>query len=78
MFEDPSGRIFNKRIMLQFFMMAHNSNMTEKERAQKLCPNLSTRQAPLPAEKPGLTSHSLSITHTWTGGVGTRSIAPPI
>ena len=32
MFDDPSGGVFNKRIMLQFFMMAQNSNMTEKER----------------------------------------------
>jgi hypothetical protein len=33
MFEDPSGGIFNKRIMLQFFQMAQNTNMPEKERA---------------------------------------------
>ena len=32
MFDDPSGGIFNKRIMFQFFMMAQNSNMSEKER----------------------------------------------
>jgi hypothetical protein len=32
MFEDPSGGIFNKRLMLQFFMMTQNTNMTEKER----------------------------------------------
>ena len=33
MFEDPSGGIFNKRLMLQFFMMTQNTNMTVKERA---------------------------------------------
>jgi hypothetical protein len=32
MFGDPSGGIFNKRTMFQFFMMAQNSNMSEKER----------------------------------------------
>jgi hypothetical protein len=32
MFEDPSGGIFNKRLMLQFFQMAQQTNMTEKER----------------------------------------------
>lgn len=31
-FEDPSGGIFNKRLMLQFFQMAQKTNMTEKER----------------------------------------------
>lgn len=33
MFADPTEGIFNKRIMLQFFQMAQQSNMTEKERA---------------------------------------------
>ena len=32
MSDDPSGGIFNKRIMFQFFMMAQNSNMSEEER----------------------------------------------
>jgi hypothetical protein len=33
MFVDPTEGIFNKRIMLQFFQMAQQSNMSEKERA---------------------------------------------
>jgi hypothetical protein len=32
MFVDPTDGIFNKRIMLQFFQMVQQSNMTEKER----------------------------------------------
>ncbi len=33
MYEDPSGGIFNMRVMLQFFEMSSKSNMTEVERA---------------------------------------------
>ena len=32
MFDDPPCGIFNKRIIFPFFMMAQNSNMSEKER----------------------------------------------
>lgn len=33
MYEDPSGGVFNKRVMLQFFQMSANTNMTAVERA---------------------------------------------
>jgi hypothetical protein len=33
MYEDPSGGVFNMRVMLQFFQMSENTNMTEGERA---------------------------------------------
>jgi hypothetical protein len=34
MFVDPTGGIFNKRIMLQFFQMAQQSELDEKQRAE--------------------------------------------
>jgi hypothetical protein len=33
MYEDPSGGNYNMRVMLQFFQMSSNTNMTEDERA---------------------------------------------
>ena len=54
MYEDPSGGIFNMRVMLQFFDMSSKSNMTEDERASlfrsaaRYCPKVRIHLVPRP------------------------------